>query len=136
MRQYRLSFWAVVALAAMAAAGCGGSSLDSVSGKVILGDKPLTKGNVSFHRVGGGAMGTAVIQSDGSFTVKTGRQDGLAPGDYQIAVSAHGPMPAPTRENSEPIPPLITPAKYSKPGTSGLKCTVPLKEPLVLKLQP
>ena len=136
MRQYRWIFWAVVALAAMAAAGCGGSSLDSVSGKVILGDKPLTKGNVSFHRVGGGAMGTAVIQSDGSFSAKTGTQEGLAPGDYQITVSAYGPMPASTRENAEPIPPRITPQKYADPKTSGFKCTVPLKEPLVLKLEP
>jgi len=136
MRKPRWSFWALVALAATAAAGCGGSGLESVSGKVLLGDEPLTKGNVSFHRVGGGAMGTAVIQSDGSFTVKTGAQGGLAPGDYLIAVEARGPMPASTKEDPEPIPPLITPQKYANPKTSGFKCTVPLKEPLVLKLQP
>ena len=136
MRQNRWILWAVVVLVTMAAAGCGGSGLQSVSGKVTIGDKPLTTGNVSFHRVGGGAMGTATIQSDGSFTVKTGAQTGLAPGEYQITVVAYGPTPASTQGNLEPIPPLITPQKYANPKTSDLKCTVPLKEPLVLKLEP
>jgi len=135
------SFWkpilSCLALAGLVAtAGCGGSGLESVSGNVMIGDKPLTTGNVSFHPVGGGAMGTAVVQSDGSFTACTGAQEGLAPGEYQITVIAYGPMPKATPDNLEPIPPVITPGRYGTPKTSGLKCTVPLKEALVLKLEP
>lgn len=136
MRHNRWISWAVAALVTIAMAGCGGSGLESVSGKVMLGDKPLASGKLSFHRVGGGAMGTAVSGSDGSFTAMTGAKKGLAPGDYQISVAAYGPMPKPTPQNLEPIAPLITPAKYSVPKTSGFKCTVPLKDALNLKLEP
>lgn len=135
MRKYRWIASAVALLAMVAVAGCGGSGLESVSGTVTMAGKPLTNGSVSFHRVGGGALGTAAIRSDGSFTAQTGSQTGLAPGDYQITVVAYGPMPESTPENLEPIPPLITPAKYRNPKTSGLTCTVPCGQ-LELVLEP
>src|SRR5262245_7512385 len=49
------------------ACGCGG--LPSVTGTVQLGGQPLTTGNLVFHPVSKGTVGTAVISDDGTFTV-------------------------------------------------------------------
>ncbi len=136
MLQNRLTLWGTLALVVIATVGCGGSGLDSVSGKVMVGDQPLTTGNVTFKPVAGGAIGTATIQSDGSFTAYTGSLAGLAPGDYEITVIADGPMPKGTPQNPEPLPERLTADKYANPKTSGLKCSVPLKAALELKLDP
>ena len=136
MFENRLTLWGTLVLVAVAAIGCGGSGLESVSGKVTVGDQPLTTGNVTFKPVKGGPIGTATIQSDGSFTVSTGSVEGLAAGDYEITVVADGPMPKGTPQNPEPLPERLTADKYANPKTSGLKCTVPLKEALELKLDP
>ena len=104
--------------------GCGGD-LVSVEGEVTIDGKPLDKGNISFHPVAGGPVGNGTIQSDGSFTIRTGTEAGLAPGEYRVTVVATGEAPQPTPQNPEPLPQLLVPARYGKPETSGLEYTVP-----------
>ena len=79
---------------------------------------------MGLHPVGGGPVGYGTIQSDGSFTVRTGTRKGLAPGRYRLAIVAPGDMPEPTRKTPEPIPELLIPARYGSPDTSGRQYTV------------
>lgn len=109
----------------VAAAGCGGSGLVSVSGSVKLDGQPLDGATVTFHPVKGGAVATATTDSAGRFTVATGAQKGLAPGEYEVAIQKTGPAPAGTGLEREVPPPVITPLKYANPKTSGLKYTAP-----------
>ncbi len=105
--------------------GCGGSDLKPVRGTVKFGDKPLAGANVAFYPVGKGPVGTATTDSDGTFAVKTGAQEGLKPGEYQISVIKTGEVPPESLGNPEVPPPRITPDKYANPKTSGLTYTVP-----------
>lgn len=112
-------------VALVALAGCGSSGLTTVSGTVKLDGKPLDGASVTFQPVKAGPVGTATTAADGSFTVMTGAQKGLAPGEYEVSVVKTGPLPPPTPQNPEPIPPRITPDKYASGKTSGFKYTVP-----------
>lgn len=103
--------------------GCGKSGLVSVSGTVTLDGKPLQTGSVSFQPVGEGPMGYGTIRSDGTYTVYTGTQEGLPPGEYRVTVVATGPMPEPTPQNPEPLPQSLIPLKYGSAKTSGLTFT-------------
>ena len=105
--------------------GCDSSGRVSVSGTVTFDDRPLGTGTVWFHPIGDGPSGYANVQSDGSYSVRTGSGKGLAPGEYRVAVQATGPIPAPTPDNPEPLPESLIPAKFASPRTSGLKVTVP-----------
>ena len=104
-------------------AGCGGD-LVSVKGVVTVDGQPLETGNVSFHPVDGGPVGHGAIQTNGSFRIRTGTENGLAPGKYRATVVATSEAPEPTPQNPEPLPRLLVPARYGKPETSGLEYTV------------
>ncbi len=101
--------------------GCG-SNLASISGKVTLDGKPLTRGTVVFQ-TNGQAMGHAEIQPDGSYRIKTGDRRGLEPGTYQVTITAYKSLPN-ADDPSEPIPDLLTPVRYNKPASSGLTAEV------------
>ncbi len=116
--------WALLLPIILTLAGCGGD-LVSVKGEVTIDGQTLGTGNVSFHPVDGGPIGHGSIQSDGSFTMRTGTEKGLTPGKYRVTVVATGEVPEPTPQNPEPLPPLLVPARYGKPETSGLEYTVP-----------
>jgi hypothetical protein len=133
MRWKRTTIGGLLAAAAVCLAGCGGN-LVAVTGTVTLDGQRLTTGTVTFHPAGKGPTGYAQIGSDGTFSARTGADEGLAPGDYRITVVATGPMPESTPQNRELPPPRITPDKYASPKTSDLKCTVP-GGPLKLELR-
>ena len=101
--------------------GCG-SKLAGVDGTVTLDGKPLSTGTVVFQNEGL-PMGVGSLRSNGSYTVYTGDQRGLPPGDYQVTVSAYQTRPG-RDAMEEPIPVLLTPPRYNKPETSGLTAKV------------
>jgi hypothetical protein len=102
-------------------AGCGGPA--RVSGNVTLDGKPLTKGAITFAPTGDGPVATGSINSSGRYTLQVGTQSAIPPGTYTVTIVAVEPVP-PTPEHPEPLPKLLTPAKYNNPATSGLAAEV------------
>jgi hypothetical protein len=103
-------------------AGCGGGKglTAKVSGKVTLDNQPLTKGDVTFSpTTPDGQIAYGTIDSSGNYTLKTGGDTGIKPGEYEVSVRATGEPPA-----SDKPPPLLTPEKYADPKKSGWKFTV------------
>ncbi|MBX3427202.1 MAG: hypothetical protein KF688_16105 [Pirellulales bacterium] len=103
--------------------GCGGLPA-SVSGVVTLDGKPLERGVVGFAPTAGGPRAAGAIQSDGSYTLRTNRESGLAVGEYVVTVVAREPGETPAG-GGPPMPgAFITPRHYAVEGTSGLRYTV------------
>lgn len=108
-------------LLCVALSGCGSSEFVPVSGKVTLAGKPLTTGTVTLISTTGRSIGYGAIQPDGTFTISTGKQSGLKPGEYKASVVSTTVAAPQAADQSEPIPALLTPAKYADAETSGLK---------------
>ena len=104
------------ALALMVAfAGCSGepgavvlpkAPVYPVKGSVVLADgKPLTEGTVTFSPTkieARPAHGT--IQSDGSFTLKTGEEEGAAEGEYIVSFASDQTIPGPKATTKSAVP--------------------------------
>ncbi len=114
----------LLAAGVLACAGCGGEYRSSVTGTVKLGGEPLRRGTVTFHPLEKGAAAYGLVDSDGRFTLGTGREQGLAPGEYIATVVATEASPAESGGGTPPIGKLITPARYGDKSTSGLRYTV------------
>jgi hypothetical protein len=124
-----LRHWCLAALGALAcvvATGCGGMYDSTVSGVVTLDGTPVHRGTVSFHPVAPGPAAYARIEDDGSYEVRTGREEGLPPGDYQVTVISSEPPTISQTATGGPPPAgkPITPLWYRTKDTSGLKFTV------------
>jgi hypothetical protein len=116
---------AVAALIALTS-GCGGTYDSSVHGIVKLDGNPVPRGTVTFSPSGGsGSTAYGLIQSDGAYELRTGREEGLPPGQYSVTVAANE---APTATGRDGGPPPtgkpITPEWYRSPSTSGLSFAV------------
>ena len=76
--------------------------------------------------VAGGPPAYARIEETGSYDVRTGREEGLPSGEYQITVVANEPPAVQQTASGGPPPPgkAITPPWYRTKETSGLKYTV------------
>jgi hypothetical protein len=117
--------------------GCGGTYPSSAYGVVTLDGRTVPRGAVAFQPVGGGASAYGLISDDGKYVVRTGREDGLPSGDYQVTVTANEAPSAADVEKGLPPPPgkAITPAWYRMKETSGLKFNVkPGKNEINLEL--
>jgi len=117
---------AISLTATSAISGCGGPYDASVSGAVTLDGQIVPRGTVAFHPVTGGPVAYAPIRSDGSYVVRTGREEGLPAGEYQVTVMSNElPAQLETKEG-RPQPPgkAITPPWYCSKETSGLQFTV------------
>jgi hypothetical protein len=125
MTDRRLRLGAIVLLL-VTIGGCGGVFDSSVSGTVTLDGNALPRGTVTFHPIGGGPAAYARIQEDGSYSVHTGREEGLSAGEYGVTVSANELSAVKQTAAGGPPPPgkPITPEWYRSKDTSGLKCTV------------
>jgi hypothetical protein len=112
-------------LACLTLTGCGGVYDSTVSGIVRLDGVAVPRGTVSFTPQGGGPTAYGLIQSDGAYALRTGREECLPPGAYTATVSANE---APTERGKDGGPPPtgkpITPAWYRDPNHSGLSFTV------------
>jgi hypothetical protein len=113
-------------VACVCLAGCGGVYDSSVSGTVTLDGNPVTRGTVAYNPVQSGPSAYARIDEDGSYTVRTGREEGLPAGEYQVTVIANEPPAVRQTAQGGPPPPgrPITPPWYRTKQTSGLRFTV------------
>jgi len=104
--------------------GCGGTYDSTVSGTVTMDGNSVPRGTVAYHPSNGGPAAYALIESDGAYTIRTGREDGLPSGQYQVTVISN--EPSVETKDGRPPPPgkAITPVWYKTKETSGLTFTV------------
>jgi len=112
----------------LAAFACGssGPAMGRVSGTVTYKGKPVPKGTVSFLPTTPGARNaTGEIHPDGSYSLQTENpNDGAQVGEYSVTIFSHD-EPVLDYVPTKPVPKkILTPQKYEKPDTSGLKATV------------
>jgi hypothetical protein len=106
--------------------GCGGVYDATVGGVVTLDSVPVPRGTVTFKPANGGSAAYGQIGSDGSYELRTGREEGLPTGQYQVTIVANEPAPMQQTASGGPPPPgkPITPAWYKRSETSGLSFKV------------
>jgi hypothetical protein len=115
-------------LASLVLTGCGGGT-SSVSGKLTLDGEPLARTeNVSvtimfYPESGSGAPAAALADEAGGYVLSTGSQQGLAPGNYVVTLSATEFTP-PAVAGGMPGNRVLTPARYANPKQSGLRAEV------------
>ena len=80
--------------------GCGGAYDAAVSGKVTIDGKSCQMA-LSHIRPWRAAGGLRRIEENGKYTIRTGREDGLPAGEYQVTVTAN--EPSKTLANSEAV---------------------------------
>ncbi len=116
---------AAVAGALTFIAGCGGPYDASVNGVITFKNAPLSRGTVKFTPEQTGPSGYGFIESDGSYSVMTGREVGLPSGLYKVTVVANEPA-IPNKDPSLPPTPgkPITPPWYRNSTQSPLTQTV------------
>jgi hypothetical protein len=115
----------LAAFATTVLAGCGGPYDASVSGVATLDSAPLSRGVVSFTPTASGASAYGQIGADGKYQVWTGREEGLASGDYVVSVvSTEDTGDRGKGGGPPPLGKSITPDWYRDPNTSGLNFTV------------
>lgn len=105
--------------------GCNRTSQESkVSGRVTLDGNQIGPGMVVFAPVDGGKPATGSIEKDGTYTLNTSRELGLAAGKYKVAISIRE-LPANVKR-SDQIPPgkLLIPERYEQSTTSALEYEV------------
>jgi hypothetical protein len=122
MRKSHRRLLALVAAALAFLAGCeGGESLMPVRGKISYRGIPLRSGFVVFsadaERGTDGPIASGSIDSDGTYSLKTGEKEGIAPGWYRVTVAA-------VADNRSEVPIELIPDKYRDPQLSGLHCQV------------
>jgi hypothetical protein len=122
----RISIGVFTVMMLVTLGGCGSTYDAAVSGVVSLDGKTIPRGTVSFQPKAGGAIAFGRIDENGAYVLRTGREDGLPPGDYYVTVSANEP-PAVSQSKGGGPPPLgksITPLWYRSKDTSGLSFLV------------
>ena len=106
--------------------GCGGEYDSTVVGAVKLDGNVVPTGTITFAPQSSGPTAFSLIGPDGQYSLKTGREEGLPPGQYVVSVTAHA-MPATLRTKDggpAPLGKAITPDWYRDPATSGLSFEV------------
>lgn len=122
-RRTAVFFWAAWMLTTC---GCGGVYDSTVAGSVTLDGKKLSVGTISFHPLAGGPASYAQVNSDGTYAMQTGREQGLKAGEYIVTVEANE-RPATLRSPDGGPPAVgkrITPPWYGTKQTSGLRYTI------------
>lgn len=115
---------AVLAVAALMLAGCGGGDATAtLRGVVTMNGKPVTSGGIFFLKAGGSPLG-GPIAADGTYEYS------LPPGEYQVRIDAPAPIPANHRDG-DPIPqlPRLVPEKFASFLSSGLTAVVTDESP-------
>lgn len=124
---------ALVALALTAIVGCGDASRVPITGTVFLDGKPLSGCAVLFVPAAKSAQGAAAsgtTDNEGRFSLAAANLPGASVGEYCVTVTkqnAKNVVDKATGENRLQIE-WLTPAKYSRPETSGIRKTVSSQE--------
>src|SRR5436190_24306017 len=93
--------------------GCGGAYDSTVRGIAKFNQTPLQSGTVNFIPQQSGPSGYGLIDSNGSYSIMTGRENGLPSGTYLVTVASNEAS-IPNKNPSAPPTPgkPITPAWY------------------------
>jgi hypothetical protein len=97
----------------LTAAGCGGPEFHPVRGTVTLDGTALPEASVTFiPESEEGTWGVATTDAEGKFTVRTGEQEGLLAGTYEVRITTYV---AGNDQEDPPIPPVPekVPEKYN-----------------------
>jgi hypothetical protein len=115
-----------MALVVLVMSGCGGVYDSTVSGTVTLDGAAVPRGTIAFHPKSAGPIAYSPIASDGSYTIRTGREAGLKAGEYQVTVTANEASTQLESKSGGPMPPgkSLTPLWYRAIESSGLTFTV------------
>lgn len=122
MRLPHLSSTALLLLVALCV-GCGGMPA-TVTGKVTVGGKSYEALRVSFVPEAGGATVSGKTDAEGHYTLKTGKQTGLSPGEYRVTVTGFSKTPSPTMSKAEVDALRIIPEASSNRDTTPHRATV------------
>jgi hypothetical protein len=118
----------IAALYVATLSGCG-NGFARVSGQVTLDGQPLRAGSdtrvtVKFQPAGGaGPSAVGLVDENGNYTLSTGSQAGLPPGEYLVVCSASQLVKTAGAKTAQGAR-RITDPKYDNPSTSGLRFTV------------
>ena len=113
---------------ALAVLGGCGSDIGQVSGVVTLDDQPLRGGGdvratVYFQPVSGtGTTASGLLDENGQYELSSGSQEGVAPGEYAVTISATQLVRSPSGGPAGGK--RITDPSYANASTSGFKFTV------------
>jgi hypothetical protein len=119
----------VAATGVLLLAGCGGGKLVATTGTVTLDGQPLAGATVQFlPETPAAEYGHALTTKDGAFRVRTGPQDGVAPGSYRVTVTKFD------RSEQTKAKSSVLPALYSSKEATPFHISVPHDGPVVLKL--
>ena len=120
------TMWLVLTISLLIMAGCGGPYDASVYGVVSIEGNNLPRGTVAFYPKGGGSPGYGQVKSDGTYSVRTGRENGISSGEYAVTIAANEPPESLRSETGGPPLPgkPITPLWYRSVDTSGLQYRV------------
>ncbi|WP_254510803.1 carboxypeptidase-like regulatory domain-containing protein [Anatilimnocola floriformis] len=104
--------------------GCGELPA-TVSGKIMLDGAPLPNAHISFRptSASGGTVAYGKSDASGNYRLNSGTAIGLTVGTYQVAISATE-VPAVGEGGADPVPKLLTPAKYGEHTKSGFAAEV------------
>jgi hypothetical protein len=120
----RCSIARAAACVVLSTIGCGGGQEATVRGTVTLDGQPVARGSVTFLPVENGTGASASINPDGTFVARTSDMDGMQAGEYLVTVRSSA-EPTPNPNGGPPVPgKLLTPEKYSRSDTSGLRATI------------
>ncbi len=123
----RRLLFVIAAVSGLIVTGCGRHAA-KVSGSVSFDGQPVTTGVVTFNPVSSGAAAYGPIGTDGRYTIHTGAETGLEPGDYKVTVAANAtPEQAAAmgfKVGREGIMPLLTPIRYADTSTTPLTVAV------------
>lgn len=110
--------------------GCGSPappSLAPVHGKVLFHGRPLTTGTIVFaadpQRGTNGPLAHGDIQTDGSYTLRSGDSAGAVVGWHRVTVVAVELVAAGPGQPG-PVARQLVPSRYGDPNLSGLGCEV------------
>ena len=117
--------------------GCSDSQMVNATGTVTYKGKPVANANI-LCQGSDGITATGTTDEQGHFqelsTYKAG--DGLAPGEYKVAVTPRAAAPDETAAASYGAPPPPPfPTKYLTPDTSDLKIAVTAEGPSTFNLE-
>ena len=94
----------------------------SVKGMITFDGKPLPRGTVKFVPTQSGPAAYGLVADDGSYSIMTGREKGLPPGDYTVTVVANEPSVPGSNPSLPPAPGKpITPPWFRDQTKSPLK---------------
>lgn len=128
-RFFKKTLVIVYLLAGCAILGCGGNSLNQVSGIVTVDGVPAVGALVIYHPAGQGKMATGVADAEGKYQLVTDAEIGAPVGKYQITVSWPDPKHKQeagsllSQASSDSAPDVLK-GKFARKESSGLSVEI------------